>query len=131
MDYSDDACLNMFTAGQASRMYSAINAYYRTLFTSDGCVDPTGIAEEPSFNFNVYPNPSSGIITIDMFSSINIGKDANVRITDALGRTIKEYTITNPTGNSHQIDLTGNPNGVYFVTIYNDKYSKTSRVSLN
>jgi hypothetical protein len=37
MDYSDDDCLNMFTAGQASRMYSAMNAYYRTLFTSNGC----------------------------------------------------------------------------------------------
>ena len=38
MDYTDDNCLNMFTQGQAARMISAINSFYPSLLTSDGCL---------------------------------------------------------------------------------------------
>jgi hypothetical protein len=38
MDYSDDACMNMFTKGQSTRMLAVINsAPYSSLKTSDGC----------------------------------------------------------------------------------------------
>lgn len=37
MDYSDDACFNMFTAGQVDRMWSAIDLYYPELLESNGC----------------------------------------------------------------------------------------------
>lgn len=37
MDYTDDACMNMFTNGQSTRMNNAINNYKASLKTSDGC----------------------------------------------------------------------------------------------
>lgn len=37
MDYVDDACMNMFTAGQKARMHAAINGARSSLFSSDGC----------------------------------------------------------------------------------------------
>ncbi|MFM7078536.1 MAG: fibronectin type III domain-containing protein, partial [Bacteroidota bacterium] len=40
MDYTDDACMNMFTAGQSSRMNAAINTFRPGLLTSLGCVPP-------------------------------------------------------------------------------------------
>ena len=132
MDYSDDNCLNMFTAGQSSRMFSSINAYYRTLFTSDGCLEViNGISDVPDFNFSVYPNPSEGTITIDMFTSPTISKNLKVRITDAVGRIVRDEKIENSAGYMHTVDLSGNENGLYFVTIYNDNYSKTTRVVLS
>jgi hypothetical protein len=40
MDYTDDGCMNMFTAGQASRMNAAITSSRPGLLTSLGCVPP-------------------------------------------------------------------------------------------
>ncbi len=42
MDYTDDACMNMFSAGQASRMTASLNSTRSSLLTSLGCVPPSG-----------------------------------------------------------------------------------------
>lgn len=42
MDYTDDACMFMFTNGQSSRMTAAINTYRSGLLTSQGCSAPSG-----------------------------------------------------------------------------------------
>jgi hypothetical protein len=38
MDYSDDACLVMFTPGQVDRMETALQTYRSSLLTSNGCL---------------------------------------------------------------------------------------------
>lgn len=42
MDYTDDACMNMFTSGQAARMTATLNGTRASLQTSLSCVPPTG-----------------------------------------------------------------------------------------
>lgn len=42
MDYTDDACMNMFTAGQSTRMNAALNGSRAGLLSSLGCVPPSG-----------------------------------------------------------------------------------------
>ncbi|MFN8153099.1 MAG: M43 family zinc metalloprotease [Bacteroidia bacterium] len=42
MDYTDDACMYMFSAGQKARMVAAINTYRTGILTSQGCVPPSG-----------------------------------------------------------------------------------------
>ena len=39
MDYTDDACMNMFTQDQKTRMIAAINTYRSGLLTSNGFVN--------------------------------------------------------------------------------------------
>jgi Pregnancy-associated plasma protein-A/Secretion system C-terminal sorting domain len=48
MDYTDDACMVMFTNGQVERMNLAITNFRPTLLTSDGCVAPA------VFNRNIW-----------------------------------------------------------------------------
>ncbi|HET9056889.1 MAG TPA: M43 family zinc metalloprotease [Chitinophagaceae bacterium] len=40
MDYTDDACMAMFSSAQASRMEAAVNAFRPGLLTSNGCNTP-------------------------------------------------------------------------------------------
>jgi len=42
MDYSYDACMNMFTQGQSTRMNASINSSRASLLSSLGCVPPSG-----------------------------------------------------------------------------------------
>jgi len=42
MDYTDDACMNNYTAGQTTRMTASINTSRASLLTSLGCTPPSG-----------------------------------------------------------------------------------------
>jgi len=129
MDYSDDNCMNMFTGGQATRMINSISLYYPLLLSSTGCMT-SGVEELSDFNFSVYPNPTSGILNLDLFTTKYFGSQAQLRITDALGKAVLESFIGNLENYIHQIDLRQFPNGIYFLTVFNDKYKRTERFAL-
>ncbi len=44
MDYTDDACMYMFTTGQKTRMLASLNTTRASLLTSQGCVPPVAAA---------------------------------------------------------------------------------------
>ena len=56
MDYSDDACMNMFTEDQKTRMIDAINTHRTGLLTSNGC-STGGCTSVLAYNYD----PSAGI----------------------------------------------------------------------
>lgn len=130
MDYSDDNCLNLFTTLQGTRMYAAINSYYNSLLTSKACDLPDAIKTVNYFDLSIYPNPTSGFITLDMFNTYNLGQQVKVTVADAIGKIVKEEVIVNPNGTLHQIDLRNCSNGVYFLSIYNDDYKRTEKITL-
>lgn len=43
MDYTNDACMNMFTKGQKQRAVAAVNTYLTSIITSNGCQPVTGL----------------------------------------------------------------------------------------
>ena len=53
MDYTDDACMNLFTEDQKTRMIDAINTHRSDLLTSNGCsADVYGCMNSFAFNYN-------------------------------------------------------------------------------
>lgn len=130
MDYSDDDCLNTFTFMQSNRMTGSMNTYYSSLYTSDGCDEWTSVERLDEFNFSIYPNPSAGFLNLDMFTTKNIGNRINVKLTDVMGKLVSETVLHNPVGLVHQIDVSGNADGVYFITLYNENYQRTERISI-
>ncbi|REJ81405.1 MAG: T9SS C-terminal target domain-containing protein [Bacteroidetes bacterium] len=131
MDYTDDACMYMFTNGQANRMALAMSSFYPSLLTSNACTFPNAITEGPdNFSFSIYPNPSDGILNLDMNLTRNLGSELTITVHSVIGKTIHQEKIYNPSGSIHQLDLSANPSGIYFITLQNESFKKTLRFEL-
>lgn len=66
----------------------------------------TSVGENTVSTFNIYPNPTSGRV------SINAEKDCEIRIIDMAGRMVM---TVNAVEGENSIDVAGLENGVYFV----------------
>lgn len=132
MDYGDDNCLIMFTRQQSTRMLDALTLFYPTLITSTGCQEVVNNINSPSaLQFSVYPNPTDGILNIEMFANKVLGDKLNVQITDIIGKIVFEQEIGQSNGQTYQVDMSAFENGSYFATVYNQSYKKTVKFVLN
>jgi len=122
MDYSDDKCMVMFTAGQKARMQAVMANCTRrlSLNTSTVCsgngINNVGIAEQGSDGeINVYPNPAKGELNvkIDLLNA----QDFTISVINTLGQTVKEIKHNQSNGGTVKIDLSDKTSGIYFVTI--------------
>ena len=69
---------------------------------------PAGTSILNADRFQIFPNPSTGIFTIEQ------AKGTAVKICDVLGKEIATASIIS---NKQQIDISSLPNGIYFVSI--------------
>ena len=128
MDYVTDACMVMFTANQKTRMQTCMaNGTYRVPLANSLVCSPLGIpTEAKNTKFNIYPNPSTGMITVDAF---NMGSDLNVRIFNVVGALVKEMRMENAI--KFDVDLTAADNGMYFMELDNGHEKVTQLFSLS
>lgn len=119
-------------------MLSIINSnYYRQMiFASSDHPNPlkrpkleityTSTADQEEVNqdieMSIYPNPTTGIVYIN--SNIPFAYS----LTDMLGREVKNDSLGS--NGLHEIDLTGEPNGVYMLTIKGQNVALTKRLVL-
>jgi len=117
-------CANGDTAiiGATNSSYTVTtNGSYAAVVTQNGCTDTsacisvtvTGLtnASLSTDNYNVYPNPTKGIFTIDV---PEVKKNTSIAVYDMLGKVI---VSKNATSTTTKIDLSGNTKGVYFINI--------------
>lgn len=111
MNNSEDACISMFTTGQAMRMQAALIGARSGLLNNNGCEpnSPTVLDDE----INVYPNPAS------YYFCIEVG-DSNLEqipyfIYDSKGAKVEEGAVT-PNSLQH---FPTYRNGVYFIQFQN------------
>ncbi|MCW3085984.1 MAG: hypothetical protein JWP12_3350 [Bacteroidetes bacterium] len=85
----------------------------------------TGIAEiNPANSLSVYPNPSTGNITIK--HSYSLTSNPVVTMVDVLGKTVLTTALIS---NQQTIDINALPQGIYFATITSkDGISKTMKI---
>ena len=127
MDFTTDACLNLFTKGQKEHMRSQFDngAPRYSLLVSKGLSSPW-IEEAPlpetispaltaPVAFKIYPNPASGELTLDFqYDASWIGKE--LRIFNVNGITIQTVKVTS---NTQKISLSSFNSGLYFVKATN------------
>lgn len=119
MDYSNDACMYMFTAGQRTRMQAAIAGPRASLITSMGCTPVTNLVPQPDLNnaqISVIPNPNTGIF--QLIYNVQNGKNFKVEIYNALGQIIYVDEPIHFTGLYHRnIDVSRYSKGLYMVRV--------------
>ncbi|TND10630.1 MAG: cell wall associated biofilm protein [Bacteroidetes bacterium] len=86
-----------------------------------GCV---GMEEQPVSGLQVYPNPGTGLITLDVPVP-----GANIEVSDVLGKII--YRETNLPEGRNTIDLESRPEGIYFVKLLSGESIAVARVIIS
>jgi len=111
-----------------TRFYNRIlsNSEVAALFEMDStCADvKTGITTNQGNKnrMNIYPNPTSGKFTVDNAK----GEIGSYQVLDLLGSLIFESNFTDL--EKQTVDLSTHPNGVYFLKIRNEEFSKTIKI---
>jgi hypothetical protein len=96
-----------------------------------GFLSTTGINENktPEVSFNFYPNPSSGILNIDIRTTTN--SKIEIEIMNGLGQIIKRINHNTSSGLiSEKVETTSFKDGVYFARIKSDAFEKTHRFTV-
>jgi hypothetical protein len=131
MDYSDDACMNLFTTGQKTRMQATLASSRASLGNSNGC----GTAATPTCTDGLQNGTETGVdcggscepcssgctdneVTLTLVSD-NYGSETTWSLTNASGATVASGgPYSNNTTNTETFCL---PDGCYDFTI-NDSY---------
>ena len=122
MDYTNDACRNMFTNDQSTRMNACLAGARVGLTTSLGCTPAViGINEISQMNdIAVFPNPTNSQFTVNSLqSAVN-----TIEVYNSLGQIVLKQTV-----NSKQetVNLRAT-SGVYSVKIYSGEISVVKKI---
>ena len=118
--------------GENNFSYTASQyGFYAAIISSIGCIDTTecievggiGFEENLAVDFNVYPNPTHGNITINLSNASN----ALIDIIDINGRVLKTKQVNNTTNTFNLSDF---ENGIYFVKVNTNNKIITKKISL-
>lgn len=121
MDYTSDACMNLFTKGQSQRMLTLFNENgpRYSLLSSKGLNQPWTVdaaVEIPANTiFKFYPNPSNGEMILNFEYDANwMGK--TLSIVNINGVIVSKIQISSTT---QKINLTHLKGGMYFIQAEN------------
>jgi len=150
MNYSENANTYAWTFGDGKtsnldaplHIYELVKTYDVTLTATDNVCTlmntitkkvktfPTSINTESAY-LKVYPNPSTGILHIELSNSAEIG-DMKIRVVDGAGKEVYQNNLSvETTLFNQQLDLTYLDAGVYFVQITTNNGTQTSRLIIS
>ena len=134
-NWNDDTGTGVLTGASLQVSYLNAGSYQFTYTASNGVcadasttitvdlIDCTGIDEAVANNFSVYPNPSTGVFTIEFDGN---GSNIELSILDLNGRTVYTQAIAT---NKTDVNLSTIANGVYTVVLVsNDTVSATKMI---
>jgi hypothetical protein len=88
----------------------------------DGTDNYLGLNQNNTGRFEIFPNPSNGMITVRMSQEMS---NSSIHISSANGSITKQFICN---GNEVELDLTSFESGVYFIEISSGDYISTSKL---
>lgn len=122
MDYVDDACMFMFTAGQKQRSLAYINTIVSEFNTN--VLSTNSFAKT---SFSIFPNPNKGNFTIEFSDLIGSFK---VEVFDITGRKIYTASTIETTDTFQNIQLENTSKGIYLVSVTTENDTITKKIIL-
>ena len=124
MNYVDDACMNLFTAGQRDRMRAALRLAPRDRLRDRSACNVLGIKEATSQYITLYPNPTESSLYIKLPLAC---KPKTLEVFDALGQQVMllQQPILNE--NTLNIDTSKLSTGIYFIRLMTQEQVYQSR----
>ncbi len=119
MDFTNDACINMFTLGQKARMKAlfAPGGKRYSILSSTGLQPPLFYeaplpVEQPRWlRPQLFPNPAGSFLTLDLtYDSRWIGK--TIQLVNMQGRVVKQELVTSKV---HQLNISALAPGMYLL----------------
>ncbi len=138
MDFSDDACMNMFTNGQKSRMRALFgNGNIRNSFLQSFACDSSlahasadgKVADEEAFQpfIKYYPNPCHASILIET-NSVSKVQTQQFSIYDVAGHIVLTTVLTS---SKSSINISALATGVYILKIGDGREALTAKIIKN
>lgn len=119
------------TGGKQLALSGSIEDAIPTNVNSNGGM--TGViskaATKTSTSFSVFPNPSTGAVSLDYEASVE--GLINVRVFDVVGKAVADYSMSvNEGSNFLNLDLSSFEKGLYVIEVLEGQRSSTSKVVL-
>ncbi|WP_128543450.1 M43 family zinc metalloprotease [Larkinella soli] len=123
LDYTPDACMNLFTQDQKARMRAVIEVSPRRQRVVKSS-EP--LPQTEKLTVNVFPNPAQSQTTLEvLFTGF---QSFLVQVTDLAGRIVKTQRYTDSPSSSITIPLSTLQNGYYIVKVSTDKETTARRL---
>jgi hypothetical protein len=131
MDFTDDACMNMFTKGQVVKMRSlfAVGGARNSFLNSSVCDSNSvqravlpGNINSPKTGITLFPNPAVKFITVEAKSSEITGQ--TLKICNVYGAVVISQLLQ---AQKNTITVQQLPAGIYFLTIGDGRENKPVR----
>jgi len=86
--------------------------------------NPTSINETGAENIKLYPNPVSGLLTIELKEPV---QELKIEISNSMGQLVEQITMD---GSKYlNVDMTNYKSGIYFVNLITDEKSSVFKIT--
>lgn len=121
MDYTNDACMTMFTQGQKQKMVAILNSARVGVKNSDAGCNVVGINEAvPQVEFQLYPNPTKDMFNLELVNTPN--EPISYTLVNSIGAVVKSGYLSSQ---RTEFNVANYNAGIYFLTIETGQGQKT------